>query len=72
MTGYSIPQNYTEWRYCITVTCGLELTSEFIDKRITALENVSDFKTKQYIELYGSQYHQLVLSWFSKAKASQT
>lgn len=67
----TIPQDYAQWHYCITVNCGLELTPEYIESRIMALENVSDFKTKQYIELYGAQYHQLVLSWFVKARGSQ-
>lgn len=63
-----LPQNYEEWVHCITVKCGIELTLEYIEKRIVALQDTADFRTKQYIEVYGSQYHALVLSWFFRAK----
>lgn len=62
-----IPQTYEEWVHCITVKCGLKLTPSYIEQRITALQNITDFRTKQFIELYGSKYHQLVLSWFLQA-----
>lgn len=67
-----IPQSYEEWVHCITVKCGLELTPEYIEKRISALQNMADFKTKQYIDTYGNQYHQLVLSWFIQARQAQS
>jgi hypothetical protein len=63
-----IPQNYEEWHHCITVECGLALTPEFIDERIASMEDAKDFKTKQFVELYGPQHHQQVLAWFHQAK----
>ncbi|WP_250658105.1 hypothetical protein [Alkalimarinus coralli] len=63
-----IPQNYDEWHHCITVECGIPLTPTFIDKRIAAMQDTNDFKTKQFIQLYGAQYHQRVLAWFHQAK----
>ncbi len=63
-----IPQSYKEWRHCIVVDCGLELTPSFIDKRISALKDKSEYHTKQFIRLYGQQYYQQVLGWFMQAR----
>lgn len=65
-----IPQNYDEWRHCIVVDCGLELTPSFIEQRIVALKNNSEHYTQQFVRKYGVQYHQQVLSWFEQAKRS--
>lgn len=63
-----IPLNYAEWQYCITVECGIPLTADFIDERIASMQDASDFKTEQFVKLYGPQYHQQVLAWFQQAK----
>jgi hypothetical protein len=63
-----IPQNYEEWRHCIVVECGLELTPSFIEKRISALKNNKEYYTQQFIHLYGQQHHQKVLGWFMQAR----
>ncbi len=63
-----IPRDYDEWRHCITVECGIPLTAAFIDERIASMQNASDFKTQQFLRLYGQQYHRQVLTWFQQAK----
>lgn len=63
-----IPQNYEEWHHCITEKCSLKLTLAFINERINALQDVNDFKTRQFVQLYGPRYHQQVLFWFQQAK----
>jgi hypothetical protein len=68
MMNGAIPQNYEQWHYCITVECGLSLTVEFMDERIVSLQDENTFKTKQFIQLYGSQFHQQVLAWFQHAR----
>jgi hypothetical protein len=68
MMNGPIPQNYEQWYHCITVECGLSLTVEFIDERIVSLQDENIFKTKQFIQLYGSQFHQQVLAWFQHAR----
>jgi hypothetical protein len=65
-----IPQNYQEWRHCIIVECGLELTPSFIEARITSLQNESEHYTKQFIRLYGREYLQTVIGWFIQARAN--
>jgi len=68
MMDGAIPQNYEQWHHCITVECGLSLTTEFIDERIMSMQDKNTFRTKQFVQLYGSQYHQQVLAWFHQAK----
>ncbi len=63
-----LPENYEEWHHCITVDCGIPLNSAFIDERIAAMQDINDFKTRQFLELYGLQYHQQVMKWFLQAK----
>ncbi|TQV88571.1 hypothetical protein [Aliikangiella coralliicola] len=65
-----IPNSYEEWRHCITVECGLELTHDFIEKRIESLQNTNEHYTQQFLRLYGQQHYQKVISWFIQARKS--
>ena len=64
-----IPTNYDEWRHCITVECGLELTPDYIERRIVALNDEKEHYTQQFLKLYGRDYLQQVLAWFSQAQS---
>ena len=64
-----IPENYEEWRHCIVVECGIELTPLYIEKTISMLQDKNEHYTQQFVKKYGSQHHQRVLSWFSQAKS---
>lgn len=70
MTTPAIPTNFNEWHHCITVECGLELTPSFIETRIAAMQDESNHYTQQFIRLYGPQYHQTVLGWFTQAQSA--
>jgi len=63
-----IPQSYEEWRHCITIDCGLELTPSFIEERIVGLQDKTEHHTQQLIRKYGAQHHQKVLAWFMQAR----
>ncbi len=63
-----IPQSYEEWRHCIVVECGLELTPSFIEERISSLQNNNEYHTQQFVRLYGQLHHQKVLNWFMQAR----
>lgn len=65
-----IPHNYETWYHCITIHCGLTLTSEFIQERIASLQNENDFRTKQFIQLYGQQHRKNILNWLDQAQRS--
>ena len=72
MEASFIPASFDEWRHCIVVECGLELTASFIEQRISALENSGEHYTQQFIRKYGAQHHQNVLSWFMQARNMQS
>ncbi|WP_086933876.1 hypothetical protein [Agarilytica rhodophyticola] len=63
-----IPETYEQWRHCIIVECGLELTPKYISERISALQDDRDYYTQQFVKLYGRQYLQQVLAWFMQAQ----
>lgn len=60
-----IPKTYEEWKKCILIDCKINLTSEFVKERITTLENIDNQETKRFINLYGGNHYQNILSWFS-------
>ncbi|MEO0393219.1 MAG: hypothetical protein AAF213_08225 [Pseudomonadota bacterium] len=64
-----IPTTYAEWEHCITVTCGVPLTPEYVAERIAALENHQDVHTQKYIEQWGKEQHARSLAWFKEAQA---
>jgi hypothetical protein len=33
-----IPTNYTEWRHCIEIDCGITLTPAFAEERMLAMQ----------------------------------
>ena len=70
MENAIIPHNYETWHHCITVDCKIKLTPEFIQERITSLQDDKDFRTEQFIKLYGDQHRQAVLGWFHQAQQS--
>lgn len=63
------PRTYDDWHRCITVDCGIELTSDYVSGRLEALRDPSDRHTAQFVDLYGTEYHAQVLRWFETAAA---
>ena len=63
-----IPSNYAEWKYCITVECGIPLTSSYIEQRLMDLKNIKSTYTQRFINIYGEQYLENVIAWFKQAK----
>lgn len=65
-----IPQNYEEWRHCIIVGCGLELTADYVNERLSSLQDDKDFRTQQFIRLYGRAHTQNIIGWFKQTQNS--
>jgi len=59
---------YEDWKYCITVSCGIPLTSDYIEKRIARLRDPSDYHTQQFVKTYGDEHLRRVTGWFEKAR----
>lgn len=62
-----IPGNYTAWRNCITVHCGIPLTADFVEERISVLIEADSDETLRFRRLYGDAHWRNVLSWFQRA-----
>ncbi|MEM7061401.1 MAG: hypothetical protein AAF557_27805 [Pseudomonadota bacterium] len=67
-----VPQTYDEWEHCITVKCGIPLTSEYVSERIEALENIRNHGTKKFIDQWGEAHHKRTLEWFREAEGRLT
>ncbi|MFT3802801.1 MAG: hypothetical protein QM766_16480 [Burkholderiaceae bacterium] len=63
-----IPHTYDQWRECITVDCGLELTPAFIVQRLAVWRNPQSDETQRFRRLYGDEHWQSVLAWFERAE----
>ena len=64
------PIGYESWRHCIEVKCGLSLTPEFLQTRITILGNPEHPESRRFADLYGDSYRKQVLTWFQQAAAN--
>lgn len=61
-----IPENYTEWKKCITVDCNIPLTKTFARQRLQVYENTEAEETQKFTALYGQQHLQRVIQWFTQ------
>ena len=60
---------FDDWKHCITVECGIELTSQYVDQRITALNDANDHHTRKFRQEYGDAHLARVIGWFEAAKS---
>jgi len=60
---------YEDWKHFITVSCGIPLTSEYIQERIKDLNNSTDYGTRKLIETWGEDHCKKVIAWFEKARS---
>ncbi|MEM8607009.1 MAG: hypothetical protein AAGF92_07880 [Myxococcota bacterium] len=61
-------ETYDEWKHCITVKCRIPLTSDFVAKRIKALNDERNPTTARFIALYGDSYRLRTIGWFEQAR----
>ncbi len=59
---------YEEWKHCITVQCGIPLTSDYIAQRMTELNDLSNEHTKKFVKTWGEPQLKKVIAWFEEAK----
>ncbi|MBX2921897.1 MAG: hypothetical protein KF746_06880 [Chitinophagaceae bacterium] len=62
-----VPENFPDWKDCITRRCGLHLSSTFIAERIRSLSDDTNRHTIEFVKCYGEQYRQQVIGWFTCA-----
>jgi len=61
-------QSFSEWRQAITERCNINLTPEYAQSRIEALQNSQDRTTKEFKSKYGEDYLNQVIKWFELAE----
>lgn len=59
--------DFNEWRQAITIRCGLTLSRDYCAERIAALRDDAVTSTRNFIDTYGENYRELVISWFERA-----
>ena len=62
-----IPETYEAWLRCITVDCGIPLTREYLERRITELKTATSHDVQRFRELYGENHWRRVTGWFEQA-----
>jgi len=60
--------SYEEWKHCITVSCDIPLTPDFVEKRLEALRNSADLHTRKFIDSWGEAHLARVIGWFEQAE----
>ena len=62
------PETYAQWHHCITVECGIPLTSDFVSQRLNALRDEKTDETARFRKLYGDGHWRAVVGWFEQAE----
>ena len=61
-------QTYDDWKHCITVLCGIPLTSAYVEDRLAALRDPADHGTQKFIAAWGEAHRERVIGWFEQAE----
>ncbi|TFL10144.1 hypothetical protein CSC67_17375 [Pusillimonas caeni] len=62
-----IPQSYEQWRHCIIVECGIALTSQYVEQRLSVWRNEALEETQRFRRRYGDRHWRAVQEWFERA-----
>ena len=68
MMTFPFPQNFDEWKYCITVECGIELSASFIAQRLLVWRDENHEETRRFRQRFGDNYWHSVIGWFTQAE----
>lgn len=60
--------SYDEWKHCITVHCGIPLTLAYVEQRLTALRDPTEYGTQRFIATWGEAHLARVIGWFEQAE----
>ncbi len=64
----AMPTDYESWKYCITIKCKIPLTPDYVNERIRILTDTKHAETKEFVKLYGVDYHERIVNWFKRAQ----
>ncbi len=60
--------SYEDWKRCIVEDCRIPLTAAFVEQRLTALADRSDWTTQRFLEVWGEAHLRQVVAWFERAR----
>lgn len=63
----SLVKSYKEWKERLVLTIGHELNSEYIHSRLQIYEDNENQETQKFIEVYGTEYTELIIGYFKQA-----
>ncbi len=61
-------KTYGDWKHCITVLCGIELTQSYVEQRLAALRDPADHRTQKFVATWGEAHLACVIDWFEQAE----
>ncbi len=61
-------KTYDEWKHCITVLCGIPLTQAYVEQRLAALRDPTDYGTQRFAVTWGPAHLARVIDWFERAE----
>ena len=61
------PRHFLAWKECITKKCNINLTIEFIQKRIDALSDKASSEHQRFVEMYGEHWTHTILNYLKQA-----
>jgi hypothetical protein len=62
-----IPETYEQWRQCITIECGIPLTTLFVTQRLAIWRDLRSEETQRFRRLYGDVHWRAITHWFEQA-----
>lgn len=62
-----IPLTYEQWRQCIEHDCGIRLTPDFVQERLTVYVDAGNEETRRFVALYGDNHLKNIIQWYSQA-----
>lgn len=63
----AIPKSFEEWRICIEQRCGIPLTLEFAEVRLSIYMDENLPETQRFVKLYGGGHLCNIREWLSRA-----
>ena len=60
--------DYEDWKRCITIECGIPLTADYVEQRISALEDPNNLHTRKFLNTWGEAHLHKVIGWFKTAR----
>ena len=64
-----IPETYEAWHRCMTHSCRIDLTPDFLAQRLAELKEGRSYDVARFRELYGEAHWTRVIAWFERALA---